>query len=165
MTESDDHTLVAVVKHKIGISGLKSAIQELSDSLRDSADEEIGHELLKKVSEKNYIPTSAENNYKKAFVREFKKHLGLPVEEPSENLSEIKVFGPGCPNCDLLEQRVYEVLSEMGKEADVEHVTDIKAIAAAGVLGTPALMINGKLKTSGTVPTKSRIKQWIDSEG
>jgi len=87
------------------------------------------------------------------------------VEEPPDNLLEIKVFGPGCPNCDLLEQRVYEVLSEMGKEADVEHVTDIKAIAAAGVLGTPALMINGKLKAGGVVPTKEQVKQWVDFEG
>ncbi len=161
---NSDHTLITVGKHSIGITGLKTAIQALSDSLRDGTDEEIGHELLKNVSEKNYIPTPAEDDYKKAFVREFKKHLGISVEEPSKNLLEIKVFGPGCPNCDLLAQRVYEVLSEMRKEAEVEHVTDIKAIATAGVLGTPALMINKKLKAGGVVPTKNQIKRWIDSE-
>ncbi|MFH1672610.1 MAG: thioredoxin family protein [Pseudomonadota bacterium] len=164
MTDND-HTLITVGKHSVGITGLKTAIKKLSDSLRDGTDEEIGHKLLRKVSEKNYIPTSAEDDYKKAFVREFKKHLGIPVEESSESSLQIKVFGPGCPNCEHLTQRVYEVLSEMGKEAEVEHVTDIKAIAAAGVLGTPALMINGKIKAGGAVPTKEQVKQWVDFEG
>ena len=84
------------------------------------------------------------------------------MDDLPESALQIKVFGPGCPNCDLLTQRVYEVLSEIGEEADVEHVTDIKVIAAAGVLGTPALMINGKIKASGVVPTKSQLKQWIE---
>ncbi|MCK5230106.1 MAG: thioredoxin family protein [Desulfobulbaceae bacterium] len=157
----NDHTFITAGKQKIGIIGLKSAIKELSDSLKDKTDEKIGSELLRKVSRKNYIPSAAEDDYKKAFVREFKKHLGIHVEYMPEDFLQIKIFGPGCHNCDLLEQRVYKVLSETGKEADVEHVTDIKAIAAAGILGTPALMINGKLKTSGAVPSKDRIKRWI----
>jgi small redox-active disulfide protein 2 len=165
MTGSDDHALIAVGKHRIGIKGLNRAIENLARLVGESTDEEIGHELLKKISEKNYIPTPAEDDYKKAFVREFKKHLGIPVEESSESSLQIKVFGPGCPNCERLTQRVYEVLSETGKEAEVEHVTDIKAIAAAGVLGTPALMINGKIKASGAVPTKEQVKQWVDFEG
>lgn len=161
MTDND-HTLITVGKHRIGITGLKSAIKELSDLQKNRTDEEISLELLRRIAEKNYIPTSAEDDYKKAFVREFKKHLGIPVKESSESSLQIKVFGPGCPNCEHLTQRVYEVLSETGKEADVEHVTDIKAIAAAGILGTPALMINGKIKTSGVVPAKGQIRRWIE---
>jgi small redox-active disulfide protein 2 len=157
-----DHTLITVGKHKIGISGLKSAIQEMSDSLKDRTDEEIARELLRRIAQENYIPSAAEEAYKKAILREFKKYVGRPVEDLSESALQIKVFGPGCPNCDLLTQRVYEVLAEMGKEADVEHVTDIKAIAAAGVLGTPALMINRKIKASGVVPAKGQIKKWIE---
>jgi small redox-active disulfide protein 2 len=157
----NDHTFITAGKQKIGIIGLKSAVKELSGSLKDKTDKEIGSELLRKVSGKNYIPSVAEDDYKKAFVREFKKHLGIHVEDLPEGSLQIKIFGPGCSNCDLLAQRVYEVLSETGKEADVEHVTDIKAIAAAGILGTPALMINGKLKTGGVVPSRDRIKGWI----
>lgn len=161
MKARNDHILITVGKHTIGITGLKRAIEELSQSPRKRTDEEISRELLQRIALKNYVPSSAEDDYKRALLREFKKHLGIPVEETSENLLRIKVFGPGCSNCELLVQRVYEVLGEMGKEADVEHVTDIKAIAAAGVMGTPAVMINGTLKASGIVPTKSRIKEWI----
>jgi small redox-active disulfide protein 2 len=162
---NSDHTLITVGKHSVGITGLKTAIKELADSLKDRPDEELARELLRVIAQKNYIPTSAEDDYKKAFLREFKKHLGMPVEDSSESSSQIKIFGPGCPNCELLTQRVYEVLSEIGKEADVEHVTDIKAIAAAGILGTPACMISGKLKASGNVPTKNQIKKWIEEIG
>ena len=162
MTASDDHTLITVGKHRIGIRGLKSVIAELSDSLKNSTDQEISRELFRKVAQENYIPSSAEEDYKKAILRAFKQYAGGPVEDLPESALQIKVFGPGCPNCDLLTQRVYEVLSEIGKEADVEHVTDIKAIAAAGILGTPALMINGKIKAGGVVPTKGQIKKWIE---
>ena len=158
----NDHTLITVGKHSIGIRGLKSIIAELSDSLKDSTDEEISRELLRRITPKNYIPASAEEDYKKAILREFKQYVGRPVEDLPESALQIKVFGPGCPNCDLLTQRVYEVLSEIGKEADVEHVTDIKAIATVGVLGTPALMINGKIKASGVVPTKGQVRKWIE---
>jgi small redox-active disulfide protein 2 len=157
-----DHILITVGKHKIGIRGLKSAIEELSDSLKESTDEEVARKLLERIAQTNYIPPSAEEDYKKAILRAFRQYVGRPVEDLPENALQIKVFGPGCPNCDLLTQRVYEVLAEMGKEADVEHVTDVKAIAAAGVLGTPALMVNGKIKASGVVPTKSQIKKWIE---
>lgn len=158
----NDHSLITVGKYRIGISGLKSAIQELFDSLKDSTDQEVARQLLKRIAQTNYIPSSAEEDYKEAILREFKKYVGLPVEDLSESALQIKVFGPGCLNCNLLTQRVYEVLAEMGKEANVEHVTDIKAIAAAGVLGTPALMINGKIKASGVIPAKSQIKKWVE---
>jgi small redox-active disulfide protein 2 len=161
MTDND-HSLIAVGKHRIRISGLKSAIQALSDSLKNSPDEEIARHLLRRIAAKNYIPSSAEEDYKRAILYEFKKYVELPVESLPESSLQIKVFGPGCPNCNLLTQRVYEVLSEIGKEAEVEHVTDIKAIAAAGVLGTPALMINEKIKASGVVPTKGQIKKWVE---
>lgn len=162
MTENDDHTLITVGKHKIGIRGLKSVIEALSDSLKDRTDEEISRELFRRVAQENYIPSSAKEDYKKAILRAFKQYIGRPVEDFLESALQIKVFGPGCPNCDLLTQRVYEVLSEIGKEADVEHVTDIKAIAAAGILGTPALMINGQIKASGVVPTKGQIRKWVE---
>jgi len=91
------------------------------------------------------------------------QYLGhFVVKGNSKSPLQIKVFGSDCPNCDLLTRWVYEVLTEIGKEADVEHVTDIKAISAAGVLNTPALMINGQLKASRVVPAKGQVKQWIE---
>ncbi|MBW1895723.1 MAG: thioredoxin family protein [Deltaproteobacteria bacterium] len=74
---------------------------------------------------------------------------------------EIKVLGPGCARCDQLEQDVMEVAAEMNLPASVDHVRDIKEIAGYGVMGTPALVINGKVTSVGIVPTKEQIKTWL----
>ncbi|MBC2693760.1 MAG: thioredoxin family protein [Desulfobacteraceae bacterium] len=54
-----------------------------------------------------------------------------------------------------------ELLSEMNLLADMEHVTDVKEIGKYGVMGTPALVINGKVMSVGKVPAKEKIKEWL----
>ena len=74
---------------------------------------------------------------------------------------EIKVLGPGCPKCKQTEQRVKEALAETGVDATVEKVTDIMEIAGYGVFGTPAVVIDGEVKSVGKIPSKEEIKAWI----
>jgi small redox-active disulfide protein 2 len=74
---------------------------------------------------------------------------------------EIKVLGPGCPKCKQTEQRVREALAEAGVAANVEKVTDIMEIAGYGVLGTPAVIIDGQVKSVGKIPSTKEIKSWI----
>lgn len=74
---------------------------------------------------------------------------------------EIKILGPGCPKCDQTEQLVKEVISKMGIEAVVEKVTDAMKIAGYGVFGTPAVVIDGEVKSVGKIPTKEDIKSWL----
>jgi small redox-active disulfide protein 2 len=74
---------------------------------------------------------------------------------------EIKVLGPGCPKCKQTEKVVREVLAETGVNASVEKVTDIKTIAEFGVFGTPAVVVDGKVKSMGNIPTKEQVKSWI----
>ena len=74
---------------------------------------------------------------------------------------EIKVLGPGCPKCKQTEQRVREAVAEAGIEANVEKVTDIMEIAGYGVLGTPAVIIDGQVKSVGKIPSTKEIKSWI----
>ncbi|MCP4671039.1 MAG: thioredoxin family protein [Desulfobacula sp.] len=74
---------------------------------------------------------------------------------------EIKVLGPGCPSCDRLEQDLMMVLEENGIKADLEHVKDFKEISKYGVMGSPALVINGKVKVVGSVPFRDRLKDFI----
>ncbi|MCF8142407.1 MAG: thioredoxin family protein [Deltaproteobacteria bacterium] len=74
---------------------------------------------------------------------------------------QIKVLGPGCVQCDRLEQDLMQVMSETGVMADIEHVRDIKEIGRYGVMGTPALLINGRVKSVGKVPLKSKMVEWI----
>lgn len=74
---------------------------------------------------------------------------------------EIKILGTGCTKCKSLEKSVREVVNELAIEAKIEKVTDFREIAKAGVMMTPGLMINGKLKVSGKLPTKAELNNII----
>jgi small redox-active disulfide protein 2 len=73
----------------------------------------------------------------------------------------IKILGPGCAKCHQVEKIVKEAVAEAGADADIEHVTDFKQIAAYGVFGTPAVVIDGEVKSVGKIPKKEDIKGWI----
>ena len=75
---------------------------------------------------------------------------------------DIKVLGRGCPQCDRLEQEVMAVLADIRVEAALDHVRDVAQIGRFGVLGMPALVINGKVVCVGTVPTRDKIRTWIE---
>ena len=91
----------------------------------------------------------------------FKKFTGKPYEDESHESLEIKVLGPGCARCDGLERELIEVMTEMNLSADVQHVRDVKEIGKYGVMGTPALLINGEIKSVGRVPRKNELVQWL----
>ncbi len=75
---------------------------------------------------------------------------------------EIKVLGPGCPKCEQTEQNVKKAVAEAGVDATVEKVTDIMEIAGYGVFGTPAVVIDGEVKSVGKIPTKEDVKSWLN---
>jgi len=74
---------------------------------------------------------------------------------------EIKVLGPGCSKCHQTEKVVKEAIAEAGVSADVEKVTDMMKIAGYGVFGTPAVVVNGEVKSVGKIPKKDEIKKWL----
>jgi small redox-active disulfide protein 2 len=73
----------------------------------------------------------------------------------------IKVYGSGCANCKKLEQMCYNALQELQIDASVEKVTDLQEIMKTGILSTPGLEINGKMISSGKLPTQSTLVRWI----
>jgi small redox-active disulfide protein 2 len=74
---------------------------------------------------------------------------------------EIKVLGPGCPNCSMMEELAKKAVKELGIEARVDKITDIREIMKF-TMSTPALVINGKLKHSGKpLPTLDKVKDLI----
>ncbi len=75
---------------------------------------------------------------------------------------EIKILGSGCKKCKELYETVQSVVKEEGTEAVLEKVEDIKDIVGYGVMLTPGLVIDGKVKVSGRVPKKDEIKKWIE---
>jgi len=74
---------------------------------------------------------------------------------------EIKVLGPGCPKCRQVEEIVKEAVSESGEAAEITKVTDTMEIARHGVFGTPAVVVDGEVKSVGKIPTKDEVKGWI----
>ena len=76
----------------------------------------------------------------------------------------IKILGPGCPKCSLVEKRVKTVLAELDVAADVEKVADLEKMMATGIRATPGLIINGKIKSAGRIPRLEDIKTWIQEE-
>ncbi len=157
----DDVVQIRVNRQSVGIIGLKAAMADMAEKYAERPDNEIGAELLKRLSERNYIPDRVKPDYAEAFLREFKKFLGKPYEEEGQEGVQIKVLGPGCPQCDGLEQELMQVMAEINLMADIEHVRDIKEIGKYGVMGTPALIINGEVKSVGSVPHKGKIKEWL----
>lgn len=76
-------------------------------------------------------------------------------------MNVIKVYGSGCANCKRLEAMCTEVIQENNFEASIEKVTDLQEIMKTGILSTPGLEINGKMISSGKLPTKSTLAHWI----
>jgi len=77
---------------------------------------------------------------------------------------QIQILGTGCAKCKELYKRVGELNGELNLGAEVKKVEDLRDILAAGVMNTPALVVNGKVKSSGKVPDKKAIKKYIEEE-
>ena len=76
---------------------------------------------------------------------------------------EIKILGMGCPKCKRLEELAREAASDLGVEATFTKVKDMDAIMADDVMSTPALVIDGEVKSSGRVPRKEEVAEWIQA--
>ena len=74
---------------------------------------------------------------------------------------EIKVLGPGCPKCKQAEQNVKDAVAETSVDATIEKVTDVMEIAKLGIFTTPAVVIDGDVKSVGKVPSVDEIKDWL----
>jgi small redox-active disulfide protein 2 len=76
---------------------------------------------------------------------------------------DIKILGPGCARCHQLEKTVKEVVKELGIDASIEEVKDVKKIMAYPILTTPGLVVNGEVLCSGRVPGKPEVTQFISN--
>jgi len=74
---------------------------------------------------------------------------------------DIKVLGPGCAKCQQTEQIVKDAVAESGVAVTIEKVTDVMEIAGYGVFGTPAVVVDGEVKSVGKIPTKTDVLGWI----
>jgi small redox-active disulfide protein 2 len=156
-----DVTQISVGGHRTGIIGLKVALEQVAREFAGRPDADIKAELMERLGQSNYIVPNARAAFEAAFFREYKKFIGEPIPEDPSGAIRIKVLGPGCPSCDKLEQDLMEAMTELNLPADLEHVRDVKEIACYGVMGNPALVINGKVVAVGRVPSKNQLKEWL----
>ena len=76
-------------------------------------------------------------------------------------MKKIHIYGTGCPKCQALTANVEEAARELDVEIDVEKVTEIRDIAAAGVLMTPGLAIDGEIKSTGHLLSVHQVKKLL----
>ncbi len=78
---------------------------------------------------------------------------------------EIKVLGPGCANCHKLEELAQQAVKELGINAEIVKIMDLGDIARHGILSTPGLIVNGKVKHTGKpLPSLDKVKELIRGE-
>jgi small redox-active disulfide protein 2 len=77
---------------------------------------------------------------------------------------KIVIAGPGCPKCQTAEKNVREACNQLNISADISHVTDFREIARLGVMLTPALIIEGKVISSGKVPGVDEVKKTLTAQ-
>ncbi len=74
---------------------------------------------------------------------------------------KIEILGMGCPKCKMLYENAKKAVNEKGIQAEVLKVEDMDKITNYGVMMTPALVIDGEVKTTGKIPSAEDIKQWL----
>lgn len=73
----------------------------------------------------------------------------------------VTVYGPGCARCFETERRIRTAVERLGIEAEIRKETDFAAMAKAGALTTPAVAVNGKLRSAGHIPSENEIESWL----
>jgi len=73
----------------------------------------------------------------------------------------IEILGTGCPKCKTLEASARAAVESLGIEAEIAKVEEILEITARGVMMTPALVVDGEVKSVGKVLTKDEVAKLI----
>jgi small redox-active disulfide protein 2 len=78
-------------------------------------------------------------------------------------MKQIKVLGPGCSRCVTTADMVQKEADRLGLDVVIEKVTDYVAIASAGIVSTPGIMIDGKVVHAGGLPKPDDLTRWLQS--
>jgi len=76
-------------------------------------------------------------------------------------MKKVKVLGTGCKKCNMLIEKVAQIAEENGIDIELEKVSELSEIMSYGVMLTPALVVDGEIKSVGTVPSDELIKRFL----
>lgn len=79
-------------------------------------------------------------------------------------MRKVQIYGPGCSKCQLLARNVETALQELGLDCEIEEVTNIGAMAEAGVLMTPGLAIDGHVVSVGHLLSVTQVKRHLEAK-
>jgi small redox-active disulfide protein 2 len=74
---------------------------------------------------------------------------------------KVRILGAGCSKCRTLEQKIRSLDSTHNLNLDIEKVTDLREIMSYGILATPGLVIDGVVKSAGSVPNDEKLLTWL----
>ncbi|MBI5556462.1 MAG: thioredoxin family protein [Deltaproteobacteria bacterium] len=141
----------------VGLIGLDQAMRQAL--ARELAADEAVDFLYNAVSRENYIPATAADLYRKALGREYERARSGGGQ--SHQQLTIKILGPGCVSCNKLNTMIFDIMQRLDIAADIEQIHDLDEIWRHGVITTPALIINGRIKSSGRMPPPAEVEQWL----
>lgn len=76
---------------------------------------------------------------------------------------EIQVCGPGCASCEKTLKIVETAVAAQNIEATISKVTDFQEMAKLGIFSTPAVVVDGEVKSVGNVPRQEEVEGWLQS--
>jgi len=148
---------IRIGKASVGLIGLDIALN--AAARQQLGEQEATKFLFTQIKEQNYIPPGCAEQYREALLEAYRKHCGTASSEEAGLV--IRIFGSGCVSCNSLYNLLIELLDRLGIAADVEQIHDPDEIGRHGVTKTPALMMNGTLKSAGILPSPALVEQWL----
>ncbi len=149
---------VTIGGNTVGIIGLEEIFQQAKAAgLQDAG--QLKDFILGKVKVNNYIPSRLEPTYREDLFEEFLVFTGeLPSRSRANQAMEVRLYGASCSRCEHLDTMVKQILSRRGLKVDYQYITDISEMSRAGIMGSPALAVGGKVVLSGQVPTEKHLE-------
>ncbi len=168
MNDQTRHTdgTVMVNGKAIGIIGLDGVLNDVKSRIAEGmAIEDAANFALSRIEERNYIPLTKKDAYLKAVIKLLGGNTGDTEDSRTSPLNLIiRILGPGCVSCNRLEEVVMQVLQQKNIVADIFHVRELDEIWRYGVISTPTLVVNERVKCTGRLPSQAEVEKWILEE-
>jgi len=161
--------LIRVGDSKVGLTGLDQTLAEIYSQGWLPEQAGLKEALVERLrAAGNYITPASEAAYGDALAELYRKHFEETKRRSPAGASQgrggkmkIEILGPGCARCRATEENVRKALAELKLEAEVEHITDPAQFVRRGVMLTPGVVVDGKVASSGRVPSVEDVKAWL----